>query len=157
MHRHAPYGDRPANVNHLCDPSSVRWVRRVLVTLLLLAPIGLVAAVAWPDEGEDGDGVRDEGSGPGGALVAGDTIQDQLGFGEVAVYRLVGDDEVVIDVTGLPDGTLTVRDDDNRELAFNDDTNGLDPQVTVDPDGRELRVEVRDLGGQAGLFTLAVD
>ena len=157
MHRHAPYGARPANVNHLCDPSPVRWVRRLLVTLLLLAPIGLVVAVAWPDDAEDDDAVRDEGSGPEGALVAGDTVQDQLGFGEVATYRLVVDDQVVIDVTGLPDGTLTVRDDDGGEVAFNDDTNGLDPQVTVNPDGRELRVEVRDLGGQAGLFTLSVD
>ena len=33
---------------------------------------------------------REEGSGPGGALVAGDTVDDQLGFNDVAVYRLVG-------------------------------------------------------------------
>ena len=136
-------------------------MRRGLVALLLAAPVLVVAAVAWPsgDGGGGDDGTRAEGSGPDGALVDGDEIDDRIGFGEVAEYRLVGDDEVTISVTGVPpmDATLTVRDAGGREVAYNDDTNGLDPQVTVQLHGEELTVEVRELGSNAGAYTLRVD
>ena len=134
------------------------WVRRVLVALLLAAPVLVVTAIAWPSEGESGDGdVREEGSGPDGALVAGDTINDEIGFGEVAAYDLAGEGRVRIDVTGLNDGTLTIRAADGRELAYNDDTNGLDPQVIFELTGDEVTVEVRDLGGNPGSFVLTVE
>jgi hypothetical protein len=139
--------------------SGVRWLRRGLVVLLLAAPIVVVVVVAWPDQrsSEAGaDGVRAEGSGPDGALVAGDTIDDEIGFNEVAEYRLVGDGTVQIDVVGLSDGTLTIRDDDGTELAFNDDTNGLDPQLVFELD-EDVTVEVRDLGGTPGRYTLSVE
>jgi hypothetical protein len=139
--------------------AGVRWVRRALVALLLAAPIVVVVVVAWPDEqpsAAGADRVRAEGTGPDGALVAGDTIDDEIGFNEVAEYRLVGDGTVQIDVTGLSDGTLTIRGDDGSELAFNDDTNGLDPQLVFELE-EDVTVEVRDLGGTPGRFTLSVE
>jgi hypothetical protein len=63
----------------------------------------------------------------------------------------------VIGVRGLPDGTLTIRGEDGQELAFNDDTNGLDPELTYELGDDEVTVEVRDLGGNPGAFTLFVD
>ena len=135
------------------------WVRRGLVVLLLAAPVLLVMAVAWPsgdDAAVDGN-TRAEGSGPDGALVAGDEVEDEIGFGEVAAYDLGGEGTVRIDVTGLNDGTLTIRSDEGRELAFNDDTNGLDPQLTFELTGDEVTVEVRDLGGNPGSFVLTVE
>jgi hypothetical protein len=156
---------RPRIVNPVWHGLAVRWVRRGLVVLLLAAPVLIVTAVAWPSDGDGNDGrdsddVREEGSGPDGALVAGDTVEGRVGFGEVAEYRLVGDESRVrIDVAGVPpmDATLTVRDGDGDELAYNDDTNGLDPQVTVELDGEELTVEVRELGNNAGSYTLSVE
>ena len=133
------------------------WLRRGLVALLLVAPIAAVVWVAWPSDGDGGDDVRAEGSGPDGALVEGDSVDDQLGFGEVARYRLVGEGTVVIGVRGLADGTLTIRGENGQELAFNDDTNGLDPELTYDLGDDEVTVEVRDLGGNPGAFTLFVD
>ena len=141
--------------------AGVRWVRRLLVVALLAAPVVVVTAVAWPSDrsGGAGGGTREDGSGPGGALVAGDTVAGEVGFGEVAEYRLVGDGWVRITVQGHQpfDATLTVRTDDGAELAYNDDTNGLDPEVIVDAGDEPLVVEVRELGGNAGTYTLAVE
>ena len=162
MHRSDASGGRtirarPGDVNLVWHRFVMRWLRRGLVALLLAAPIVVVVVVAWPSDEGAGAGLREGGSGPEGALVAGDTVQGQLAPGEVAEFRLVGDGEVRVDATGLQDGTLTVRDGDGREVAFDDDTNGLDPQLTVDPAGDELTVELRDLAGFPGAFTLSVD
>jgi hypothetical protein len=139
----------------------VRWVRRLLVVLLLAAPVVVVVLVAWPsgDGRASAGGTREDGSGPDGALVAGDTVDGEVGFGEVASYRLVGDGRVRINVRGNQpfDATLTVRTDDRAEVAYNDDTNGLDPEVVVDAGDEPLIVEVRELGSNAGTYTLSVE
>jgi hypothetical protein len=158
----ARYGVAAANVNHrVCDSWRVRWVRRLLVVLLLAAPVVVVTVVAWPSgsSGGGGGGARADGSGPDGALVAGDTVEGEVGFGEVAEYRLVGDGRVRINVRGDQpfDATLTVRTDDGEEVAYNDDTNGLDPEVVVDAGEEPLIVEVRELGSNAGSYTLSVE
>ena len=138
----------------------VRWVRRLVVVLLLAAPVVVVTVVAWPSGSGSGGGrgTREDGSGPDGALVAGDTVEGELGFGEVASYRLVGDGQVRINVRGVQpfDATLTVRSDDGGEIAYNDDTNGLDPEVVVEAGEEPLIVEVRELGSNPGTYTLFV-
>jgi hypothetical protein len=49
------------------------------------------------------------------------------------------------------DSTLTVVDADGDQLAYNDDTDGLDPQVQFDLEvDEELTVEVRSFGGVPG-------
>ena len=139
----------------------MRWVRRLLVVLLLAAPVVVVTAVAWPSSAGSGGGggSREDGSGPDGALVAGDTVDGEVGFGEVATYRLVGDGPVRINVRGVQpfDATLTVRSDEGAEIAYNDDTNGLDPEVIVEAGDEPLTVEVRELGGNPGAYTLSVE
>jgi hypothetical protein len=137
----------------------VRWVRRGLVAVLLAAPVAVVAVVARPGSGERAD-TRSEGSGPDGALVAGDRVHGELGFNAVAEYRLSGDGSVLVGVAGTPpfDATLTVRAGDGDELAFNDDTNHLDPEVRVDlAAGDDVTVEVRELGGRGGSYTIFVE
>ena len=148
--------------NHLWHRGGVVWLRRALVVLALAAPVAVVTVVAWPDEGFGGGGgnVRQEGSGPGGAVVAGDSVGGTLGFGEVASYRALGSGgQLRIGVTGVGfDFTLTVLDEDGDQLAYNDDTNGLDPEVVVEVDAdEEFTIEVRELGGQAAGFTMSVD
>jgi len=139
----------------------MRWVRRASVVVLLAAPVLVVVVVAWPDDRSGGGGApREEGSGPGGALVAGDAVGGEVGFGEVAEYRLIGDDgDVRVGVRGAPgfDATVTVVDADGDQVAYNDDSNGLDPEVGVELTGEELVVEVRELSGNAGGFTVYVD
>ena len=143
--------------------AGVRWVRRLLVVALLAAPVVVITAVAWPSGGSGrggaGGGTREDGSGPDGALVAGDTVEGEVGFGEVAEYRLVGDGRVRINVQGRQpfDATLTVRTDEGAEVAYNDDTNGLDPEVVVDAAEGPFIVEVRELGSNAGTYTLSVE
>ncbi len=138
----------------------MRWLKGVAVTVLLAAPVALVALVAWPSSSEGRAEVRQVGSVPDGALVAGDSVGGDVNFGEVASYRVVGDGgNLRFNVTGAPgfDATLTAVDDDGDQLAYNDDTNGLDPQVVVElGEGEEMTIEVRELGGNAGGFTLEV-
>jgi hypothetical protein len=155
------YGPRDPVATTVWDRSPVRWVRRGLVVLLLAAPVLAVAAVAWPDGGGGGGGnLRREGSGPDGALAAGDRIGGELGFGEVAGYEATGTGERLrIGVTGVGfDFTLTVVGEDGDQLAYNDDTNGLDPEVTIAlAEGETATVEVRELGGRAAGFTMSVE
>ncbi len=138
----------------------MRSLKGALVVLLLAAPIGGVALFAWPSSSEGRAEVREEGSGPEGALIAGDSVGGDVNFGEVASYRVVGDGgNLRFNVTGAPgfDATLTAVDDEGDQLAYNDDTNGLDPQVVVElGEGEEMTIEVRELGGNAGGFTLEV-
>jgi hypothetical protein len=137
----------------------VRWVRRGLVGVLLALPVVAVAVVAWPDDdGDAGGDFRADGSGPEGVLVVGDSVEGEIGFGEVAVYRLEGEGRADVSVAGVApmDATLTVLDEDGDQVGFNDDTNGLDPELRVDLDDGQLTVEVRDLRGSAAAFTVTV-
>jgi len=162
MHRlHVRYGRATATSTSCGTVGPVRWVRRAVVALALAAPVVAVTAIAWPEGGFGGgdDRVRQSGSGPDGALVAGDEIGGDLGFGEVATYRVRGPEDLVVAVTGGPnvDATLTVVAEDGSQLAYNDDTNGLDPEVSFSlDDGEEADVEVRELNGRPGGFTLEV-
>jgi hypothetical protein len=141
--------------------AAVRWLRRVLVVAVLLAPIAMVVAIARPDDGAAASGeVRGGGSGADGVLLDGDRVHGDLGFGEAARYRATGDGPTRIGATGGgADLQITVRAvDGGTELASNDDTNGLDPEVTLDlDDGEPVDVEVRELGGNPASFTLYVE
>lgn len=164
MHRRTPtLRPRHLNVNFRWHSAAVRWVRCGFVALLLAAPVLVVVAVAWPDDRETG-AVDDrteceDGSGPDGALVAGDRVTGELAFGGVARCRSVGEGvEVRIAASSRnADLTLTVVGDDGEQLAYNDDDRGLDPAVTVDlDDGQAVDIEVRELGGAPTSFTLTV-
>lgn len=170
MHRtdasthHARYGRATATSTSCATVDTVVWLRRGLVVVLLAAPIGVVAVVAWPEEGSGGGGgARTEcadGSGPDGALVAGDEVEGDLGFGAVVTCSAVGDGGALRFEATAPnaDLTLTVVDGDGDQLAYNDDDNGLDPAVTVDlDDGQEVDVEVRELGSAPASFLLSVE
>lgn len=137
----------------------MRYVRAVLVALLLLAPVAVVVAVARPSDGRAsaGDASRD-GSGPDGALVAGDEVRGEVGFGESTAFVVTGDGAVVVGVQGQQpfDPVMTVRHPDGEETEI-DDTNGLDPQTSIHPEGEEVVVEVRGYDNAAGTFTVYVE
>jgi hypothetical protein len=131
------------------------------VTALLLAPIAVVLVVAWP---ASGDGLsRDE---DGGVVAVGDTVDGVVAFGGVTHYAFTGTGETVhIGVRGAVtptggsfDSTIAVVDAASGEqLAADDDTNGVDPEVTLVVDaGREVRIEVRGFGDSAGSFSVYV-
>jgi hypothetical protein len=131
-----------------------RWQPFVVAAGLLAPPLGLAVAV-WPASASGGDGGDADTE-----LAVGDDADGTVGPGGVTVYELtVAEDGAVrIDVLGRGgDPTLTVRDDDGRELGFNDDTDGLDSSVEVDVDaGQVLHAEVRSFSGEAMAFTIRV-
>jgi hypothetical protein len=138
----------------------MRWLRRLLVALVLAAPIAVVAALAWPGPDEDSQDVRREGSGPDGTLLVGDRVDGHVDPGGVADYPLAADQGAVrIAVRGVApfDATLAVLGPGDDELAYNDDTVGLDPEVEVVSGGEELVVRVGGLGGNPGDYTVVVD
>ena len=130
-----------------------RW-QRVLVGCALAAPVAVVLVVAWPDDaaperrdppaelevdqGEIGPDSEVEVDVPAQGAV----VFVVVGIGGPVTMRVEGD--------GF-DSTLTVVDADGDQLAYNDDTDGLDPQVQFDLEvDEELTVEVRSFGGMPG-------
>lgn len=132
----------------------LRWQPFVVAAGLLAPPLGLAVAV-WPASASGGDGGDADTE-----LAVGDDADGTVGPGGVTDYEITVDEDgaVRIDVLGRGgDPTLTVRDDDGRELGFNDDTDGLDSSVEVDVDaGQVLHAEVRSFSGEAMAFTIRV-
>jgi hypothetical protein len=134
------------------------WWQRVLVVLALAAPVVIVVVVAWPEEASEGE------ARPGAPAQVGDVDAGDLADGvEVDVdvpaegaarFAVVGTGTAMTvraEGRGGFDSTLTVVDGDGNQLAYNDDTVGLDPEVEVAlDDGQEASVEVRSFSGEPG-------
>jgi hypothetical protein len=134
------------------------WWQRALVAFALAAPVLVVLVVAWP-EGSGGDAVP-EGTLDGvGDVDLGDLAEDAEVDVDVpaqgaARFTLVGTGaRITVRAEGRAgfDSTLTVVDEEGNQIAYNDDSNGLDPEVVVDlDDDQQASVEVRSFGGQSG-------
>ncbi len=131
---------------------------------LLAAPVVVVTAVAWPAptpavEGQDEEDIDTDTD--GGPLVPGDELDGEIAFNGVVSYAVVGTGEdLVVGVQGdAIDTTLTVLDaESGTQLDYIDDANGLDPELQLSLDeGQEVTVEVRELGGQPGTFTISLE
>lgn len=96
------------------------------------------------------------GSGPGGALQFGDIVPGSFEIGEVAEFRLIGDGLgtalVGAQAVGGADLTITVTDEaSGAELAFDDDSFGFDPEVSVDlAEGQVVVVTVASFADISG-------
>jgi hypothetical protein len=87
------------------------------------------------------------GSGPDGELQLGDVIPGSIAIGEVAEFRLIGDQFgffIGAQATDGADLTITVTDVvTGEELGFDDDTFGRDPEVSLElADGQVVVVTV---------------
>ncbi len=137
----------------------MRWLRRLGVGALLVAPVIVVAVVAWPEPSPTVEAF--DPNDDGGALQPGDDLEGDIAFNGVVAYAVVGTgDDLVVGVRGDGiDTTLTVLDAESGEqLDYIDDANGLDPELLLSlEEGRAVTVEVRELGGQPGSFTIYLD
>lgn len=134
------------------------WWRRALVALALAAPVLVVLVVAWPEGSGDDGAVPEVVLDAGADVDLGDLAEDA----EVVDVPAEGAARFTLVGTGAPitvraegragfDSTLTVVDEEGNQLAFNDDSNGLDPEVVVElDDDQRASVEVRSFGGQPG-------
>jgi hypothetical protein len=134
------------------------WWQRALVALALAAPVLVVLVVAWP-EGSGGDAVPEVTLDGVGDVDLGDLNEDDEVDVDVpaqgaARFTLVGTGaRITVRAEGRAgfDSTLTVVDEEGNQIAYNDDSNGLDPEVVVDlDDDQQASVEVRSFGGQSG-------
>jgi hypothetical protein len=134
----------------------VRW-QSVAVAAGLAAPPLLLAAAVWPDPGGEGTG---SSAGVEGELGPGD--DDRAGTDGLSStdFLVTGPGVLRIDVDGPTfDPTLTLVDPDTGEqLDYNDDSDDLNPSLTVELDeGETVRAQVRSLGGPpGGSFTIRV-
>lgn len=144
------------------EPMATRWQPIAVLAALATPPVAL-AILVWPSHAAAG------GGGGGGSD---DEIQATLGPGESADGTVSGtfssDYEILAEGSGVLrisvvgnglDSTLTLVDPDSgNDLDFNDDTNGLDPQLLVElEDGESVIAEVRSLNGEPGAFVISVD
>ena len=130
----------------------LRWQPFAVAAGLLAPPVVLAVAV-WPASASDGSDTDTE-------LAVGDETDGTVGPGGVASFEITAADDgsVRIDVLGRGnDPTLTVVDEDGSELAFNDDTDGLDSSVELDLDeGQVVTAQVRSFSGEPIAFTIRV-
>lgn len=133
---------------------SLRWQPAVVALALAAPPVGLAVAV-WPDS--PGGGAAGTSTDPV-PIGTSDQADGSINFQGVAVFEITADDDVTVRVDvlgGGSDPTLTIVDDDGDQLGFNDDTDGLDPQVVVDlAAGDVVRAEVRSFSGDPMAFTI---
>ena len=134
----------------------VRW-QPLAVAAGFAAPPLLLAVLVWPDPAPAGGA---SGSDVEAELEVGDTDRGATNGVSSVDYLISGEGIIRIDVDGPTfDPTLTLVDTESGEqLDYNDDTNGLNPSLTVDLDeGEEVRAQVRSLGGPpGGAFTIRV-
>jgi hypothetical protein len=130
-----------------------RWQPFVVAAGLLAPPVVLAVAVR-PAAARDGEDGGDDTS-----LAVGEEAGGTVGSG-VASFEITAteDGSVRIDVLGRGnDPTLTVVDEEGDELAFNDDTDGLDPSIALDLDaGEVVHAQVRSFSGVPIAFTIQV-
>ncbi|MBA2280977.1 MAG: hypothetical protein H0W25_07035 [Acidimicrobiia bacterium] len=137
-------------------------MRRIGVAALLVAPPAVVAVLAWPDPEPDPGLEAVDPDLDGGPLALGDDLDGELAFNGVAAYDVVGTGrDVVVGVRGDGiDTTLTALDvETGEQLGYIDDANGsLDPELALSlDDGQAVRVEVRELGGRPGTYSIHLD
>jgi hypothetical protein len=87
-------------------------------------------------------------------------VEEHLGDDDTGVHRLTGiEGRVTISVAGGPDfdPVLRVEDAPGALLGENDDADGLDSRLSmILSTSDDLRVRVREFGGDAGDYTVAV-
>lgn len=133
----------------------MRW-QSIAVAAGLAAPPVLLAAAVWPEESSADAGFPEAEA----ELSPGDRDQGTTNGISSTDYLITGEGPMRIDVDGPAfDPTLTLVDPDTGEqLAYNDDSNGLNPSLTVELDeGESVRAQVRSLSGPpGGRFTISV-
>lgn len=132
----------------------LRWQPFVVAAGLLAPPVALAVAV-WPASASDGSGEETDAS-----LAVGEETDGTVAGDGVVSFEVTATDDgpVRIDVLGRgSDPTLRIVDEGGSELAFNDDSNGLDPSIEVDlEDGQVVHAEVRSFNGDVVNFTIRV-
>jgi hypothetical protein len=138
----------------------VRWQPFAVAALLAAPPVALLGAV-WPSSAEPAGGGGAAAGDPEEELTAGEDAEGATNGISSTDFLITGEGELRIDITGpVFDPTLTLIDPDTGDqLDFNDDSNGLDPSLTVNlGDGGSVLAQVRALGGPpGGPFTIAVE
>jgi hypothetical protein len=135
----------------------VRWQPFAVAAGLAVPPVVLALAV-WPSAASDGRGAGFDDA--EAELTAGDDERGTTNGLSSTDYLISGAGVLQIDVDGPTfDPTLTLVDPETgAQLDYNDDTNGLNPSLTVElEDGETVRAQVRSLGGPpGGAFTISV-
>jgi hypothetical protein len=133
----------------------VRW-QPFAVAVGLAAPPVLLAIAVWPSASAERAGFDD----PEAELTAGDAERGSTNGLSSTDYLITGQGVLRIDVDGPTfDPTLTLVDPETGDqLDYNDDSNGLNPSLTVELDeGESVRAQVRSLGGPpGGAFRISV-
>lgn len=112
-----------------------------------------------PQSSQDQTGF-DGSPGTGSTLSVGSETSGQVGSSGTATFTAVGSGfDVAVVVQGVDgfDSTVTVLDAFGDEVAFDDDTNGFDPEAVVFMgSGEQFTIEVRGYSGNAGEFRLSI-
>jgi hypothetical protein len=90
----------------------------------------------------------------------GDAINGTLEADQKACYYFSGTtgQSILVNVDSLIDTTLTLFDADGNQVAFNDDTNGLNPQIrTTLPGDGTYTIGLESYSGDTGDFTLTFE
>lgn len=131
-----------------------RW-QPFAVAVALAAPPVVLAILVWPTSVSADVEVE-------ATLAPGESADGSVSGTLSTDYEVVGDGSgpVRITVTAEEEGfdaTLTLVDPDGGDRGFNDDTNGVNPELTIDlDDGETVIAEVRSLNGPPGNFTIRV-
>lgn len=93
-------------------------------------------------------------------LSVGSVTEGQVGVDGTATFLASGSGtDVAVEVQGIGgfDSTVTVIDAFGDEVAFDDDTNGLDPEAVVFmTSGDRYTIEVQGYAGTAGAFSISI-